>query len=266
MNRFGLVIITFLICLSSYAQNPLIGTWEMISIKGTNADGEPFFLDTTSVREIKIITPTHYILIATDVVGDSLVFNRSYAGTVEIKGDRYMEKPFISSLPIFENVTTDYTWRIDGDKFIQSGMVVRPDGKKVFVEALTFRRVNTPSQYPHNPAIGTWDQISSSYTDFDGSKHQHTRASAQRLHVITPTHWMRISQRGHKFEHAMMGTYTMKGKSTVPVLEYSSIGVSKNDNVEVSERIEGGKLYVHGVLTNQSGRKFTWDDIFERMK
>lgn len=266
MNRFTFFLLSFFITFTAFAQHPLVGTWEMVSIKGINADGEAFYLDTTSVRETKIITPTHYILIATDVVGDSLAFNRSYAGKVEVKGSNYIETPTISSLQIFENVKTDYTWKLDGDKFIQSGTVIRPDGKKVLVEALVFRRVKTRSSYPKNPAIGTWDQVSSSYRNFDGTTDRHTRETAQRLHIITPSHWMRISQRGNKFEHAMMGTYTMKGKSTMPVIEYSSVGVAKGNTVQMTERIEGDKLFVQGVMTNPSGQKFTWDDVFERVR
>lgn len=266
MKRITFFLFSVFISFNVFAQHPLVGTWEMVSIKGINADGEPFYLDTTSVRETKIITPTHYILIATDVVGDSLAFNRSYAGTVEINGNNYMETPTVSSLPIFENVKTDYTWKLEGNKFIQSGSVVRPDGKKVFVEALIFRRVTTTTTYPKNPAIGTWDQVSSSYRNFDGSTDKHTRETAQRLHVITPSHWMRISQRGNKFEHAMMGTYTMQGKSTIPVMQYSSLGVTNGNTVQIKERVEGNKLFVQGIMTNSSGQKFTWDDVFERVR
>src|SRR5690606_30405933 len=135
-------------------QHPLIGTWEMISVQGIDADGQPFFLDTTSARETKIITPTHYLLIAWDVDGDSLIFNRTMAGTVAFEGDRYIETPTHASVQIFENVKADFRWKLDGDVFIQSGTIVRPDGKKVVLEALKFRRVRDAASYPRNAAIG----------------------------------------------------------------------------------------------------------------
>lgn len=88
-----------LLCLSivtsAWSQHPLTGTWELISTKGVSVDCDPFVIDTASVREIKIITPTHYILIAHDVDGDSLVFNRSYTGKVFVDGDRYTENPLM---------------------------------------------------------------------------------------------------------------------------------------------------------------------------
>jgi len=85
----------------------------MVSIKGINVDGEPFFIDTTSVRETKIITATHYMLVACDVRGDSLLFNRSYAGAIKINGNHYEELPIQASVQIFDNVKTDFTWNPD---------------------------------------------------------------------------------------------------------------------------------------------------------
>src|SRR5688572_10258404 len=90
-----IILTTLLLLISNFniwsQQHPLIGTWEMISIKGLNASGEYFSDDTTTVREIKIITPTHYMLIAHDVEGDSLVFNRCYAGSIKLDGNKYNE-------------------------------------------------------------------------------------------------------------------------------------------------------------------------------
>lgn len=245
--------------------HPLVGTWEMVSIKGIDAEGEPFFRDTTTTREVKIITPTHYMLIASDVRADSLIFNRSYAGTVAINGDNYIETPVQSSLPIFSDVKADYKWKLDGDYFIQSGSVTRPDGKKVVLEALIFKRVVSPKGFDQNPAIGTWSQLSSSYIDFDGNRKMHTRDQATRLHIITPTHWMRISHRNKKFENAMAGSYKLVENVTIPTLEYASYRFEMNDQVSMSERVDGNKLYVTGKLIKADGRTMTWEDVFERV-
>ena len=127
-----------------FAQHALVGTWDMVSIKGINADGQEFSIDTTTVRETKIITPTHYILIAMDVRGDSLVFNRSYAGTIRLDGNKYNEMPLQASVQIFDNVKTDFTWKVEGDIFTQSGTFTRPDGKKIVLHAMVFKRANRP--------------------------------------------------------------------------------------------------------------------------
>lgn len=265
MRPLLLIFFAFLPSLIS-AQHALVGTWEMVSIKGFNADGEPFYFDTTRVREIKIITPTHYMLIAYDVADDSLIFNRTYAGKVAFDGTQYIETPLQSSEPIFDNVRADYTWRVDGDQFVQSGTVVRPDGKKVILEALIFKRVKTANSFTDNPAIGTWNQLSSTYTDFLGNTAMHTKDDATRLHIITPTHWMRISHRKKKFEHVMAGTYTMKDGIAFPVIEYGTANIPADQKIEMSERVEGDRLLVKGRIVRRDGKQFTWEDVFEKVK
>ncbi len=146
-----LLIFSFFTCVTLCAQHPLVGTWEMVTIKGIDANGEKFSSDTSAIREIKIITPTHYMLIAQDVEGDSLVFNRCYAGAVKIDGDSYNEIPIVSSVPIFDNLKTDFKWKVVGDRFIQSGTLIRPDGKKVVLDELVFQRVKTPQSYAEEP-------------------------------------------------------------------------------------------------------------------
>lgn len=270
MNRLLPTLgVLLLFSFSLAGQHPLIGTWEMVSIKGINAEGEKFSIDTSSVREVKIITPTHYMLIAHDVQGDSLVFNRSYAGTIKLDGNRYIEYPTQASVQIFENVKTDFTWKIEGDKFTQAGTIIRPDGKKIVLEAMVFNRVKSANSFSKNPAIGTWSQISSSYTNFDGTTESHTNATTTRFQIITPTHWMRISHRDKKFEHVMGGTYAIKDGKTYPTLVYSSGPIAvlaSAATVEMSEQVKGNKLYVTGLLTRPDGKKFTWEDIFERAK
>ncbi len=259
------VLTSFLFCsFSSVAQHPLIGTWEMVSIRGINADGVDFEIDTSTVRETKIITPTHYMLIARDVRGDSLVFNRSYAGAIRLDGNKYIEIPQQASVQIFDNVKTDFTWKVEGDTFTQSGTFTRPDGKKIVLHAMVFKRAKTEHSYPKNPAIGTWSQLSSQYVNFDGSRESHTSETATRLHIITPTHWMRISHRNKKFEHAIGGTYTIRGGKTYPVLLYTS-SVSFLGKTEMTERVKNGQLIVQGTMTTPDGKNFTWEDIFNRV-
>ncbi len=250
---------------SLFAQHPLIGTWDMVSIKGINAGGQEFSIDTTTVRETKIITPTHYLLIAMDVRGDSLVFNRSYAGKISLDGNKYIEIPLQASVQIFDNVKTDFTWKVEGDIFTQAGTFTRPDGKKIVLHAMVFKRAKTKASYPNNPAIGTWSQLSSSYTNFDGTKESHTSETTTRFHLITPTHWMRISHRNKKFEHAIGGSYTHAGGKTYPTLLYSS-SVWFNGKTEMTERVKKDKLHVNGVMTASDGRKLIWEDVFQKIE
>lgn len=235
-----------LTCLSAYAQknHPLVGTWEMVSIEGINADGKAFKLDTSDVRETKIITPTHYMLIAMDVRGDSLVFNRSYAGEVKIDGDRYLETPIAASVQIFNNVKSDFKWKVDGDIFTQSGTFIRPDGKKIILHSLKFRRLTPISAYPANPCLGTW-----------AKRTQNSNAAApgnSRFLFVTPSHWMEIGHTNGKFEYAMGGTHIQtKGESKLS----ANLGAQRS-NVQLTLRPSGEKLLVKRFPNDQAEEEY----------
>jgi hypothetical protein len=254
----------FLVCLlilPGYvlAQHALVGTWELISISGINADGERFFQDTTSVRETKVITPTHYFLIARDVVGDSLVFNRAYAGTVSVTERNYLEKPLLSSMQIVDHVETYFTWKLDDDRFLQSGYIVRPDGKKVIVELL-FRKVRTLRSYHRNVAEGTWAYVSGAITTPEGRILTSAAPDVNGLTVVSPTHWMTITYRNNRFESAHGGTYSLRKNKMYPLLHYSSENMAAPLKFEVTLAPEGKTLKMKGVLIDASGRKTTWEE------
>lgn len=260
------IILSISIVAIAQQQHPLVGTWEMVHIKGIDAEGEKFYIDTKTAREIKIITPTHYMLIAHDVEGDSLIFNRSYAGTVEIKGESYIETPLYSSLPIFENVKADFTWKLEGERFIQSGLIVRPDGKKVILEELVFARVKSIRSSPKNPAIGTWNQLTSTFINPDGTKGTHANDTHIRFQIITPTHWMRLSLKDGKFEHTMGGAYMLKGGKNYSTIDFASFPLPTPLKAELTEEVKDGKLYQDGIQELEGGKKMSWSDVFARVK
>jgi hypothetical protein len=221
MNKVALVLLFCLISsLCTVAQHPLEGTWEMVSISGTNADGEKFYLDTTTVKETKIITATHYILIATDKEKDSWTFNRCYAGTVRMHGDKYYETPLVSSLRIFENVSTDFHWEIKGDRFIQSGSITRPDGKKIILDQFIFRRSKERSTLVSEQHLGTWKLPS----------------PQEGLLVVTPDHWMTIIKNGDKLVDASGGIFAGTKDAPVYKVQYSSTGKTAAIPIKIKDR------------------------------
>lgn len=263
-NIFAVLLLA--LSLTSFAQHPLIGTWKMVSIKGIGADGEKFTADTSTIRETKVITSTHYVLIAEDVDNDSLIFNRCYFGTVHMDGDKYNEIPILSSNTIFTNVKTDFTWKVVGDKFIQSGTIIRPDGKKVVLEELVFQRVKTQQSYPKNATNGTWKLLKSSYVATDGKTRTDTDETVTCYQLFTPTYWMYISSRANKFERVMGGAYTMKDDKYVLSLDVASFPTKLWGKTEVTQRLTGSKLHLTGISKFDDGSKFSWDDYLEKVK
>jgi hypothetical protein len=262
------VVLTISFCLTGahvVAQHPLVGTWEMISVKGIDADGEPFFYDTTSVRETKIITPTHYMLIAWDVGEDSLIFNRTMAGKVRLENEKYIEIPTQASVQIFENVKVDFTWKLEGNIFRQSGSIVRPDGKTVVLEALIFQRVTGVKSHPKNPGIGTLNQVSSSYTTPDGKKNSTFNESDSRLLIVTPTHWMRMDHKNKKFDGVLYGTYTLEGNTILADVDFSSYPFKKGDRLKYTQKVNGARLQFTSAGKTPEGKTGTFQDVFEKV-
>jgi hypothetical protein len=249
-----------------FAQLPVVGTWELVSMKGTNFAGEPTFVDASMEKVMKIITPTHYMLIAHNVKGDSLIFNRSHAGDVILNGNKYIETLKTASWDGLIPTTCTFYWKVEGDKLIKYGSIACEDGKTATQEMMVFKRVNGATSYPNNPANGTWDQLSSSFTLPDGKQGSHTRETATRFQIFSPTHWFRMHHRDGKFESVMAGPYTMKGKKLFPELEAASFPINKQDKVELNQRVEGDKLYVSGKLVYQNGKIMTWDDVFQKVE
>jgi len=262
-----LVILFLSLCFTSVrvtAQHPLVGTWEMISVKGIDADGEPFFDDTSSVRETKIITPTHYILIAWDVDKDSLTFNRTMAGQVRLENEKYIEIPTHASVQIFENVEANFTWKLEGDIFTQSGTIRRPDGKIVVLEALIFKRLKDIRAGKDNPAIGTWHQVSGSFTTPDGKNQSTFNPGDTRLLVVTPTHWMRMDLRNKKFDGVQYGTYTSQADNIVSHMEFSTYPFQTGDRHQFTQKVNGDRLHITSSGRTPQGQSATFHDIFEK--
>ena len=264
-TRMTLLSGLLLLSLHVFAQHPLVGTWEMVSLKAIDFDGKRVSLDTTIARETKVITPTHYMLIAHDVKGDSLVFNRSHAGTVRFEENKYIETPLLASWDSVRSNGNSFDWKIEGDRFIQSGTFTRADGKTAILEELIFVRAKNRQAYPENPSNGTWDQLSSRYTLPNGKKESHTRETATRFDIITPTHWVRLGHRNNKFGSAMIATYSMDENKMYPVIEVASFPINRKDKAELTHRVEGDRLHVFGKVLYENGQSMTWDDVFQKV-
>ena len=115
-----------------------------------------------------------------------------------------------------------------------------------------------------NAIVGTWNQLSSEYTLFDGTKGSHTKETATRVDLFNATHWMRIAHRDGKFENAAGGTYILQNNKVKLTVLYSSDPGNIGRSFEFVYRIEGNKLYCDGTSTNSNGQTATWHDIAEK--
>ncbi|CAN5618052.1 hypothetical protein BH23BAC1_BH23BAC1_04310 [soil metagenome] len=245
-----LSIIAFLsfFCLQLFAQNSLVGTWEYKN---------------DSVRSVKIITPTHWVVYAENIKGSETEFIRAHGGTYTITGKNYIENIEVASWDDYGKEKTDFTFKIVGDKFYQKGSLILADGTVYPIDEV-WNKVKTPNSYDNNPSVGTWDQLSSHYTMANGTTDSHTNATATRFQIITPTHWMRISHRDNKFENFMGGTYNIYGNKVYPNFEFISYPTVNFRNLEIDQRVEGDKMYWNGFAKSLDGEEtFSFEDEFQ---
>jgi hypothetical protein len=241
----------FLGCaLQLFAQNPLVGTWE---------------IKTDSTRSIKIISPTHWMVFTEALNGDSSKFVRSHGGTYTLTSDKYIEHINIASWPDYGKEKTDFTYKVTGDKFFMKGPLTLGDGTVIPIDEV-WQKVNAVKSYPKNPALGTWNQLSSSYTMADGKHESLTNATATRFEIITPTHWIRISHRDNKFEDAFGGTYSLEGNKMISVMDFASFPIDKNGKAEIAQKVTGDKAYFNGTLKGGDGKMIlTFKDVFQKV-
>jgi hypothetical protein len=214
---------------------------------------------TDTLREIKIISPTHVFF---------MVFNKDSflyagAGTYTVEGNKYTEHMQYANFDFSTMKGFTFDYDVQGDKFMQKGTLTMPDGSQAPINH-TFTRVKSDKAYD-GAHVGTWNQLSSTYTDTSGTKHSHTNATHIRFQIVTPTHWMRISMRENKFENAMEGTYTMDGNKWKVMFDNASFPAS-GLNVDITSRQEGNKMYWSGTVKDASGRQTNqFEDVFERV-
>lgn len=265
MKTKSIISILMLFCsMTIFAQHPLTGTWEMVSIKGTDADGKAFDWNTANLRIIKIITPTHYMLMSHIVRNDSAIFNNAHAGPIQFTDNTYSQTCTVSSDATI-GTKFDFTWKVKGNQLIQSGTNTGADGKKAVIDELVYKRVDSPAANSKNPIVGTWNQLSSEYTLFDGTKGSHVSPDVTRFDILTPTHLARIGHWKGKFENAFISSYSMQNEKIKLTGNNVSSSAPNNNEYDITYRVNGNKLYVKGTATNPEGKKLTWSDVFEKV-
>ena len=143
MKTLLLVSILTISGLSLSAQD-ILGTWRLISVQGTEPDGRKFMFDRTMIKETKIITKTHYIMITEDAKSDSLIINQCSAGDVKITGNRYEERPTTSTLNLTESTKAILTWTVSKNILTMTGDITLGNGQRVHVDEVKYSRIDVP--------------------------------------------------------------------------------------------------------------------------
>jgi hypothetical protein len=54
------------LAISDLLAQEIYGAWQMVSVKGTEPNGQKFSFDESQIHETKIITPGHFMMISQD--------------------------------------------------------------------------------------------------------------------------------------------------------------------------------------------------------
>ncbi|RNI28827.1 hypothetical protein [Rufibacter latericius] len=251
------ILILVLLCvmvaqLQAQTSPAIVGTWEMVSMAGTNEDGGPITRDVTTVKQYKVITPTHWMYIVKGMIRDTLRMHGGH-GTYTLTGNKYVEK-------LSDAATTDFTVKVEGDKLYQDGHIIFPDGKKVELHEV-YRKVNgNPNS--NKSLVGAWNLISSNYMA-DGKKV--TDTTAKEFQLITPTHFMWVERNGEKPKTVALGSYTLSGDKLLPKFILAPPMMNEKDKLDITAKVEGDKLVLKGTtITAADGKAHEWGVTYQR--
>lgn len=228
-----IILLLFFACytLPLFAQHPLIGAWEH------QAD---------TFQSLKIITPTHWMVIAERTTGNNNEFMRAHGGTYQLEGNHYIENIEIASWENYGKEKTEFTVSPKGDAFDQSGILMFPDGEMVAINERWHKVSPSVSIEAADPSVGTWKMLSASETNAKGKK---KTLREQEVFILTPSHWMFITEdaKTKKFKRAAAGTYTKQGNKYIPQVQFASWDKSIPNNFEITIMVDGDKMTQHSV-------------------
>jgi hypothetical protein len=122
-----------------------VGTWHMMSQKVTNPKGKTTKTDMTRLKQVKIITPTHWMFIAENIENGKKKFRNALGGSYTLHGTKYVE-----AIENAEDVQTDYTLQVKGNKLHMVGSLTTPEGEKYVYDEIYQREENIPKRLVNN--------------------------------------------------------------------------------------------------------------------
>jgi hypothetical protein len=118
-----------------------VGTWHMISQKVTNPKRKTTKTDMSKLKQVKIISPTHWMFIAENIEDGKKKFKSALGGSYTLNGTKYVE-----AIENNEYIQTDYTLRVKGNKLYMEGSLITPEGEKYILDEVYQREETIPKR------------------------------------------------------------------------------------------------------------------------
>ncbi len=234
------------------AQKPsaIVGTWEMVSMSATDGTSEPYTRDVSTLKQYKVITPTHWMYILKGVEQDTMRVGGDH-GTYTLVGDKYVEK--------LSGATTAFTVKVEGDKLYQDGTLTLDDGRKIVLHEV-YRKVSGKPN-PDRSLVGAWNLVSAYH--MENGKRVNDPATKE-FQLITPTHFMLVERNGEEVKAVILGSYTLSGKKMVPKFILAHPPANETDKIDVTTRIQGDRYVMKFIVTTLAGKVHEWGATYQR--
>jgi hypothetical protein len=114
------LIIATLFCIPVVAigqskNNPLVGTWRLISTVGKNSSGGTWNQDSSKIYQVKVITPSRFVFTTYDPKADTLMM--SAQGPITVGANAYTELIEKSTMKSMNGKTFKYTSTVKGNRW-----------------------------------------------------------------------------------------------------------------------------------------------------
>lgn len=264
-TSFILLAITTFLSFQVIAQNHQIGTWKLLSAKYASSTGEVDYFNNYNVKETKIITPTHFMWMSQ--LPDSLdktkiKLSGAGGGTYTTNGNNYIESLEYASWDGYAADKTNFNLQIESNSniMVQTGTIKYPNGTTLTLEETWQKQTFPANEGKH---VGTWHMVTQKVTDPKGKTTKTDMNTIKQVKIITPTHWMFISENikdGKKsFKGANGGSYSLSGTRYVEFLENA-----EDIQTDYKLEVKGNKLFMVGSLTTPEGEKYIYDEVYLR--
>ena len=118
------------------------------------------------------------------------------------------------------------------------------------------------AQQKSSEILGTWKLVSYKYGESDI---QFANDSIQRIKLVTPTHftWIHYTTKDQIIEESAGGTYILDGSNYVENIGFGGYTMRAyfNKKQAYKLKIENGKMYLFGVMTDNQRIEEIWEKI-----
>ncbi|MHA4894659.1 hypothetical protein ACXZ1K_07910 [Pedobacter sp. PWIIR3] len=256
--------------LHTFAQNiNIVGTWKLVGQKVINPDGSVLTTDSAHLNQIKMYTPTMYVVVGEVKVpqlDNKKMVNNCAGGHYTINGDVYQEFTEFASWKGYKDMKVKFKLTMEKGKMHTVGSLSGSDGAVTIYDEW-YTKVEVPAQ--SKELVGTWKATSQKVTRPDGGVLTTDSSSLNMRKIFTPGMVVVVQERvipqqdNQKLVVSCAGgLYTLNSGVYSEMISFGSYKDFDSGTVKFNLKIENGKLHTFGTITHVSGQVAIYDEWY----